>query len=193
MRRRTSGLLGPRRATFIRARSASTGAACCLHVGEDRAFGARGHDRHGEPRDMDVCSSSGGPPFLDRQHSHDVVRSHEPPVAERHHSDVGSPRNVFFAHVHIVANVRSLSGLATAGRLPGRPPAVCEPTRARPRLTRDARAVGYVGSPRAAGARARDGSRPRPAPFRRDARGLTRVRRTMRRFRSRMRRRGDRR
>jgi hypothetical protein len=59
---------------------------------------------------MDVCSSSRGPPFLDRQHSHDVVRSYEPPVAERHHSDVGSPHKVFFAHVHIVANVRSLSG-----------------------------------------------------------------------------------
>src|ERR1700722_2822435 len=57
---------------------------------------------------MDVCSPSATTPFLDRQYSHDVVRSHEPPVAERHHADVGSPRNVFFAHVHIVANVCSI-------------------------------------------------------------------------------------
>ena len=58
---------------------------------------------------MDVCSPSATTPFLDRQHSHDVVRSHEPPVAERHHADVGSSNDVFLAHVHIVANVCSVT------------------------------------------------------------------------------------
>jgi hypothetical protein len=57
---------------------------------------------------MDVRSPSAATPFLDRQHSHDVVRSHEPPVAERHHADVGNPHNVFLAHVHIVANICSI-------------------------------------------------------------------------------------
>ena len=38
--RGTCGSLGPRRATLIRARSASACAARGLHVGEDRAFGA---------------------------------------------------------------------------------------------------------------------------------------------------------
>ena len=57
---------------------------------------------------MDVCSPSATTPFLDRQYSHDVVRSHEPPVAERHHADVGGSHNVFLVHVHIVANVCSI-------------------------------------------------------------------------------------
>ncbi len=60
---------------------------------------------------MDVCSPSAATPFLDRQHSHDVVRSYEPPVAKRHHADVGSSHNVFIAHVHIVANVCSIQRL----------------------------------------------------------------------------------
>jgi hypothetical protein len=58
---------------------------------------------------MDVGSPATPPPVLDRQHCDDVVRSHEPPVAERHHADVGSSHDVFFAHVSIVANTRSIS------------------------------------------------------------------------------------
>ena len=61
---------------------------------------------------MDVCSPSAAPTFLDRQHSHDVVRSHEPPVAERHHADVGGPHDVFFAHVRIIANMCSTSAFS---------------------------------------------------------------------------------
>jgi hypothetical protein len=57
---------------------------------------------------MDVSSPSVTTPFLDRHDGHDVVRSDEPPVAERHHADVGISHNVFFAHAHIVANVCSL-------------------------------------------------------------------------------------
>ena len=62
---------------------------------------------------MYVCSPSATAPFLDRQHGHDVVRSYEPPVAERHHANVGSSHNVFLAHVHIVANVCSNQRLQT--------------------------------------------------------------------------------
>ena len=61
-----------------------------------------------QPGDMDVCSPSAATPFLDRQHSHDVVQSHQPPVTERHHANVGSSHNVFLTHVHIVANACSI-------------------------------------------------------------------------------------
>ena len=62
---------------------------------------------------MDVRSPSAPPPFLDREHSHDVVRSYEAPVAERHHADISGPYDVFFAHMHIVANTCSLSFVIT--------------------------------------------------------------------------------
>ena len=72
---------------------------------------------------MNMGASSASSPFLDRQHRHDVVGAHEPPVAERHHPDVGRPYDFLVAHSHIVANMRSPSarqsvlGLTACGLL----------------------------------------------------------------------------
>jgi hypothetical protein len=76
---------------------------------------------------MDVCSASATTPFLDGQYSDDVVRSYEPPVAERHHADVGISHNVFFTHAHIIANVCSIARatddrvLTRVGSIAGQP------------------------------------------------------------------------
>jgi hypothetical protein len=108
LRRDTHCLLGPSRGTLIQVRSASAHATRGFHVREDRALGAGGHDRHRKPGDVDVCSASAAPPFLDRQHSHDVLGSHEPPVAERHHADVSSSHILFLAHIQMIANACSI-------------------------------------------------------------------------------------
>jgi hypothetical protein len=109
MRRGGLGLFDAERRPATRPRSSSARAACGLHVREDGFLRAGGDDRGREPRDVDVSSPSAPPPLLDRQHRDDVVRSHEPSVPERHHADVSSSHEIFFAHVHIVANMRSFS------------------------------------------------------------------------------------
>ena len=59
-----------------------------------------------EPRDVDVRSPSAASPILNRQQCDDLVSTDEPPVAKRHHADIGGP-DVVFAHVHIIPNVCS--------------------------------------------------------------------------------------
>jgi hypothetical protein len=109
MRRGAFRRFDARRAPVIRAHSSSARAARRLHVGEDGSLRARRHDRGGQARDVDVSSPAAPAPLLDRQHRDDVVRSHEPSVSERHHSDVGSSHELLFAHVHIVANKCSIA------------------------------------------------------------------------------------
>ena len=111
VRRGGLGLFDARRAPIVRARSRSARPTRRLHVSEDGFLRARGHDGSREPGNMDVGSTSVPPPLFDRQHRDDVVRSYEPPEAERHHTDVSSSHNVFF-HAHIVAN-------ACSGEMPG--------------------------------------------------------------------------
>lgn len=121
----TPGSSGAWCAAVIGAQHAAARAARGLHhVRKDRVLGARGDDRHREPGDVDVCAPSGTPPVLDRQHSHDVIRSHEPPVAKRHHADVCNSHNFVFAHRQIIANTCSLLLQTTArSRMSGRSPA----------------------------------------------------------------------
>jgi hypothetical protein len=66
---------------------------------------------------MDVRSPSVPSPILHRQQCDDLVSTDEPAVAERHHADVGSPHNIFFAHVPIVANMCSRMAGVTSGYL----------------------------------------------------------------------------
>ena len=71
---------------------------------------------------MDVGSPSGPSPVLDRQQCDDLVSTDEPPVAERHHADVGSP-DVFFAHIRycserVFAFATPYRRLGTARRQP---------------------------------------------------------------------------
>jgi hypothetical protein len=55
---------------------------------------------------VDVRSPSAPSPILNRQQGNDLVSTDEPPVAERHHANVGGS-DIYFLHVHIVANVCS--------------------------------------------------------------------------------------
>ena len=68
-------------------------------------------------RDVDMGSPSAPPPLVDRQHCDDLVGTYEPPVAERHHTDVRGPHNVFCAHMHIIANTCSIEIAMEAGRV----------------------------------------------------------------------------
>ena len=101
----------------IRMRSWAAPTTRGLHVGEDRPFRSRSDNRRREPCDVDVRSPSAPSPILDRKHCDDLVSTDEPPVAERHHADVGGS-DVFFGH-DTYCSERVFAFAASRASLPG--------------------------------------------------------------------------